>query len=64
VPPRLGDYGRLYTDAGEDIYENYGIAERPAAEKARDRLSQALFKETYREGRVVWLELSGVSEER
>jgi succinate dehydrogenase/fumarate reductase flavoprotein subunit len=64
VPPRLGDYGRLYNEAGEDIYEKYGIAERPAAEKARDRLSQALFKETFREGRVVWLDLSGVSEER
>jgi succinate dehydrogenase/fumarate reductase flavoprotein subunit len=64
VPPRLGDYGRLYNDAGEDIYEKYGIAERPAAEKARDRLSQALFKEIYREARVVWLDLSGVSEAR
>jgi len=64
VPPRLGDYGRLYNDAGEDIYEKYGIAERPAAEKARDRLSQALFKEIYREARLVWLDLSGVSEAR
>lgn len=64
VPPRLGDYGRLYNDAGEDIYEKHGIVERPAAEKARDRLSQALFKEIYREGRSVWLDLTGVSEER
>jgi succinate dehydrogenase/fumarate reductase flavoprotein subunit len=64
VPPRLGDHGRLYNDAGEDIYEKHGIAERPAAEKARDRLSQALFKEIYREGRAVWLDLTGVSEER
>jgi succinate dehydrogenase/fumarate reductase flavoprotein subunit len=64
VPPRLGDHGRLCNDAGEDIYEKYGIAERPAAEKARDRLSQALFKEIYREGREVRLDLTGVSEER
>lgn len=64
VPPRLGDHGRLYNDAGEDMYEKYDISERPAAEKARDRLSQALFKEIYREGRAVWLDLTGVSEER
>lgn len=64
VPPRLGDHGRLYNDAGEDIYEKHGIVERPAAEKARDRLSQALFKEIFREGRTVWLDLTGVSEER
>jgi len=64
VPPRLGDHGRLANDAGEDIYEKYGITERPAAEKARDRLSQALFKEIYREGRRVRLDLTGVSEER
>lgn len=64
VPPRLGDYGRLYNAAGESIYEKYGIEERPAAEKARDRLSQALFKEIYREGREVWLDLTGVSEKQ
>ena len=64
VPPRLGDHGRLYNAAGESIYEKYGIDERPAAEKARDQLSQALFKEIYREGQEVWLDLTGVSEER
>jgi succinate dehydrogenase/fumarate reductase flavoprotein subunit len=64
VPPRLGDHGRLYNAAGESIYAKFGIEERPAAEKARDRLSQALFTEIYCEGREVWLDLTGVSEER
>jgi len=55
VPPRLGDYGRLYNAAGESIYEKYGIDERPAAEKARDRLSQALFRKfTAKAARSGW----------
>jgi len=59
-----GDYGRLYNATGESIYEKYGIEERRPAEKARDRLSQALFKEIYREGREVWLDLTGVSDKQ
>jgi succinate dehydrogenase/fumarate reductase flavoprotein subunit len=61
VPPRLADRGRLANDRGEEIHAKYGITERPAAERSRDRLSQALFLEAY-EGRAVLLDLSGVSE--
>ena len=61
VPPRLADRGRLTNERGEDIYAAYGVTERPAAERARDRLSQALFREA-RAGRVVRLDLTGVSE--
>ena len=61
VPPRLVDRGRLANDRGEDIYAKYAITELPAAERSRDRLSQALFVEA-REGRAVLLDLSGVTE--
>jgi aspartate oxidase len=62
LPPLLADQGRLSNDAGEDIYEKYGILERPAGQRARDRLSQALFRETTRDGRRVLLDLTKVSE--
>jgi len=64
VPPRLADHGLLLNEIGENILQKYGIDERPAAEKARDRLSQALFKEIYREGRRVHLDLRRVSEKQ
>jgi succinate dehydrogenase/fumarate reductase flavoprotein subunit len=51
----------LVNDRGEDIHAKHGITERPAAERSRDRLSQALFLEA-REGRETVLDLSGVSE--
>ena len=63
VPPRLADRGRLVNDLGEDILEKYGIDERPAAEKARDRLSRVLFQEIYRNGREIRLDLLGVTDE-
>ena len=63
IPPRLADLGRLFNSREEDILSKYGIQERPAAERARDRLSQALFKEIYRQKREVWLDLRNVSEE-
>ena len=63
IPPRLADCGRLRNSRGEDILDKYGIDERPAAERARDRLSQALFKEIYRNGLEVWLHLQGLSDE-
>jgi succinate dehydrogenase/fumarate reductase flavoprotein subunit len=62
VPPRLADRGWLVNDRGEDIHAAYGITERPAAERSRDRLSQALFVEA-RAGREVLLDLTGVSEQ-
>ena len=63
IPPRLADRGRLINDDGEEILEKYGIAERPAAERARDLLSRALFKEVYRDRRNVGLDLRRLSED-
>jgi succinate dehydrogenase/fumarate reductase flavoprotein subunit len=63
IPPRLADRGRLINDQQEDILEKYEITERPAAERARDLLSRALFKEIYRGGRNVWLDLRNLPEE-
>jgi succinate dehydrogenase/fumarate reductase flavoprotein subunit len=63
VPPRLADRGRVVNDLGEDILEKYGIDERPAAEKARDRLSRVLFQEIYRYGREIRLDLVELTEE-
>jgi len=42
--------------------EKYGIVERPAGERARDRLSHVLFTETSRDQNEIWLDLTGVSE--
>jgi succinate dehydrogenase/fumarate reductase flavoprotein subunit len=61
-PPRMADRGRLLTDDGEDIYDKYAITERPAGERARDRLSQALFKEVYQNRKNAWLDLRGLSQ--
>jgi succinate dehydrogenase/fumarate reductase flavoprotein subunit len=63
IPPRIADRGRLLNDDKEDILEKYRITERPAGERARDLLSQALFKEIYRNGKNVWLDLRNLSEE-
>ena len=62
IAPRLADFGAMYNNQNEDIHEKYGITERPAGERARDRLSQALFTETYREANEVWLDLRDVSD--
>ncbi len=62
VHPRLADKGHLVNGRGEEILSKYGIRERPAGERARDRLSQAFFQEMYREGDEVWLDLREVSE--
>ncbi|UCH22873.1 MAG: FAD-binding protein [Deltaproteobacteria bacterium] len=63
IPPGIADSGRLYNNDGEEIHAKYQIQERPAAERARDKLSQALFNEIYRKGGEVWLDLQGVSED-
>jgi succinate dehydrogenase/fumarate reductase flavoprotein subunit len=62
IPPRLADRGRLINDDQEDILEKYGISERPAAERARDLLSRALFTESRRHRQNVWLDLRNLSE--
>jgi succinate dehydrogenase/fumarate reductase flavoprotein subunit len=63
IPPRLADLGRLSNSEGEEIHEKYAITERPAGERARDRLSQAMFTEIQRNGQEIWLDLTAVSEE-
>jgi succinate dehydrogenase/fumarate reductase flavoprotein subunit len=63
IPPRLADLNGLFNNSGEEIHEKYNITERPAGEHARDRLSQALFTEIYRNGEAIWLDLTGVSED-
>lgn len=63
IPPPLELQGVIVNDRGEDIHTKYGLTERPAAARARDRLSQAIFKETYLKGRGVYLDVRGVSKE-
>ena len=62
IPPRLADLGELVNGTGEEIHDKYNITERPAGERARDRLSQALFTENHRLDEEVWLDLTEVSE--
>ncbi len=64
IPPNLADCGRLVNEQGDDILDKYEIQERPAAARARDRLSQALFTEIYRNGKHVLLDLRSLSEEQ
>jgi len=61
IPPRLADHGQLYNIRGEDILKKYDILEHPAAERARDQLSQALFTEIYKRDEAVFLDLRKVS---
>ncbi len=60
----LADHGILSNDKGEDILKKYGINERPAAIRARDRLSQALFNELEFEDQKVWLDVTKVTKEQ
>ncbi len=62
IPPGLADLGGLSNGNGEEIHEKYNITERPAGERARDRLSQAMFTEIHRNRQEIWLDLTGVSE--
>jgi succinate dehydrogenase/fumarate reductase flavoprotein subunit len=64
IPPGLADRGLLVNEGGEDILKKYAIDERPAAERARDRLSHALFQEIYRKGQEIFLDLHDVTEEK
>ncbi|MDA8407667.1 MAG: FAD-binding protein [Deltaproteobacteria bacterium] len=64
IPPKLADRGRLVNDLDEDILAKYGIQERPAGERARDLLSQAIFTEIYRNGQRVRLDLSNVPDQQ
>ena len=60
VSPRLADLGNLTNDKGEDLLKKYDITVRPAAIRARDKLSQALFRELNILGNQVSLDLTGV----
>ncbi len=63
VAPYIADKGILINESGENILEKYRIEERPAAAKARDRLSQALFIEIYRNRQQVYLDLRSVPDD-
>lgn len=61
ILPTVADRGILLNNRGENILEKYHIIERPAAARARDRLAQALFRETGEAGRHVYLDLTKAS---
>lgn len=63
IPPGIGDLGRMRNEKGEDVLEKYGITERPAAVKARDRLSQAMFREIHEKGETIRLDLRSVTDD-
>jgi succinate dehydrogenase/fumarate reductase flavoprotein subunit len=62
IPPGIADSGKLYNNRGEDILLKYNIHERPAGIRARDKLSQALFKEIHQCKEEIWLDLREVTE--
>lgn len=64
VAPYIADKGILINESGENILQKYQIEERPAATKARDQLSQALFTEIYRNRQQVYLDLRSIPEEQ
>jgi len=45
VPSPYADFGRILNVQGEDLKEKYHLHEKPIAQVARDRLSQALYRE-------------------
>ncbi len=59
-PPSLELLGPLKNSKGEEIHEKYGLDELPAARKARDKLSQALFREIAQD-QEIFIDLRGVS---
>jgi succinate dehydrogenase/fumarate reductase flavoprotein subunit len=62
IAPSLCDAGRVINSPGEDILNKYQITEKPVAVRSRDLFSQAICMEEA-EGREVFLDLRGVSEE-
>jgi len=63
IPPYLELVGKLYNDQEQSIHEKYGLTELPAALKARDRLSRALYTEIEIKGGKVYLDLRDVTRE-
>jgi len=64
IPPRLADHGTLINEKGEELLRKYDITERPAAARARDCLSQALFREIQVRGGEVFLDLRNLTEDQ
>ena len=62
IAPSLCDAGRVTNSLGEDILNKYQITEKPVAVRSRDLFSQAISMEEA-EGREVFLDLRGISEE-
>ena len=61
---QLAELGRLFNSREEDLKAKYGIEGPDAGMRARDRLSQAIFKEIHKEGRAVWIDLRNVPEDK
>jgi succinate dehydrogenase/fumarate reductase flavoprotein subunit len=60
VIPPLELLAKFYNHRGESIHAKYGLTELPASAKARDKLSQALFREIEVDGGHVVLDFRGV----
>ena len=63
IEPDGVDLGRLVSGTGEDILDKYEITQRPAAQHARDQLSQAIFQEIENESGEVYIDLTEVTKE-
>jgi fumarate reductase (CoM/CoB) subunit A len=62
IQPFLGDIGQIINNKNENILEKYGLTNvRPVAMKARDKLSQAMYRE-HLSGNTVYLDLRMLSE--
>ena len=63
LPGPLLEFGRLTNGNGEDLFNKYQLDEKPSTDSARDLFSQILFREIYREGQEVFLDLTKASKE-
>ncbi len=65
LPPLLAEWGRLVNELGEAILEKYGIDERPAGLRARDRLSQAIWTDkNERVGGEIFCDISSIPDDK
>ena len=63
LPGQLLRFGRLTNSKGEELFTKYAVDEQPSTDSARDLFSQILFREIYREGQEVFLDLTKASKE-
>ena len=61
LEPDEADRGAIVNGRGEDILAKYALTERPAARHARDRLSQALFREMEMADGEIFIDLTHMS---